>query len=159
MVFDRLYEFRISKYDYKYRHNGVYLKEEWTSINDVGKVFEGKMLTDSEYEYYERLYLSFIERVCAQLGITEMFVSCLEDYNNICPYSSGAHIKGTNAIIEVARDCLREKYWCKLVTDICQFHFGYDYYLYLCSSLNYDYVKDLATELGLYVEIKESPYK
>lgn len=159
MGHERLYEFRISKYDHKYRTDGVYLKEEWTSISDVGKVFEGKMFTSAEYEHYESLYLSFIESVCAQLDIAEMVVSCLEDYNSICSYNNDASIKGINAIIEVARDCLREKYWCKLVTDVCQFHFGYDYYLYLCSPLNYHYVNDLATERGLYVEIKASPYK
>ena len=37
--------YRISKYSPEYRQNGVYLKDEWTSIADVGKTFDGVMMS------------------------------------------------------------------------------------------------------------------
>ena len=48
----------ISKYDIKYRNElGVYLRDDWTSFFDIGKVWEGELLTREEYERVEKNYL------------------------------------------------------------------------------------------------------
>ena len=73
-------------------------------------------------------------------------------------YRNGTALKGIDAIIGVARDCLREKYWCKLSAPKLEFHFGYDYYLYVCSPLDLQQTSVLVNELGLFIESKESPY-
>ena len=45
----------ISKYDIKYRNElGVYLRDDWTSFFDIGKVWEGELLTREEYERVEK---------------------------------------------------------------------------------------------------------
>ncbi len=36
----------------------------------------------------------------------------------------------------MARDVLRNVIWCKLVGESAEVHFGYDYYLYLVSSVD-----------------------
>lgn len=48
------YRIRFSKYDIKYRNVlGHYLRDDWTSIWDVGKVCEGVLVTLEEYERAE----------------------------------------------------------------------------------------------------------
>ena len=152
------HSFRVSKYDNEYRFNGVYLRDEWTSISDIGKVYDGKVFTYNEYINVENTYLSLIKQVCSRLKVIEMRISSLEDYSNNCLYQEGFILKGLDAIIDVARDCLREKYWCKLRAPELEFHFGYDYYLYVRSSLDFKQLHYLVNDLGLFIEVKESPY-
>lgn len=42
--------YRISKYNPKYRdEHGIYTRDEWTSISDVGEYFNGYEVTMEEY--------------------------------------------------------------------------------------------------------------
>lgn len=52
-------EYRISKYDPQFRVNGSYQKNEWTSISDIGKVFDDGVLTLAEYLRVENEYIQF----------------------------------------------------------------------------------------------------
>ncbi len=151
-------EFRISKYDLKYRINGVYQKEEWISIGDVGRVYDGSVFTFEEYVRVENAYLSFIEKVCQTLNIQSLNVMGLEDYNHICKFAV-EQIVDLDEILDISRDCLRERYWCRLESKQLFFHFGYDYYLYVGSKLTYSHIKCMTDSCGLYVEKMESPYK
>lgn len=36
---------------------------------------------------------------------------------------------------ELARSILREELWCKLTSKDIEFHFGYDFYMYLVSTM------------------------
>ncbi|QSX06726.1 hypothetical protein JYG23_04550 [Sedimentibacter sp. zth1] len=55
------YMWRITKYNPQYRDSyGAYLKDEWTSLSDVGKQYDGKVFTKDEYLEYERLYIESI---------------------------------------------------------------------------------------------------
>lgn len=154
----KMYEFRISKYNNDHRKNGAFLRDEWTSFSDIGKPFNGKKLNYSEYAYTENLYLSLIEKICSLLNVSQMQITELEDYSNICPYSNGRIVDSINEIVKVAQDCLREQYWCKLHSEILSFHFGYDYYLYVCSPLDAQHISNLVLDIGLFVENKKSPY-
>lgn len=154
------YEYRISKYDGKYRdNNGAFTNEEWTSIHDVGKAFNRKIFTLSEYEHTEEKYLSVIKAICINENVCNMQIVMLEDYNNVCRFVNGALLTGIDEILEVAKACLREEYWCKLNGNGVFFHFGYDYYLYVRCSLERKLMNSLAEEQGLFVEPMESPYK
>ena len=55
-------EYRISKYDPQFRVNGAYQKNEWTSISDIGKVFDdggfpafrsGRLIKVSKTAFFE----------------------------------------------------------------------------------------------------------
>ena len=52
------FEYRVTKYNPNYRHvKGHFLKEEWTSFDDIGRVFDGEMLTLEKYKNVESAYL------------------------------------------------------------------------------------------------------
>lgn len=41
----------------KYNRNGVYTADEWTSRDDIGKYFDGKLFTLEEYLNIEKHYI------------------------------------------------------------------------------------------------------
>lgn len=157
MVDGAKYEFRISKYNRVFGQE-YFLDDDWTSISDIGKVFKGKVLTYSAYEHVENQYLLLISKICSELNVSKMRVTNLENYFNLYNCRNRIVLKSIDEIISVARDCLREKYWCKLTSKTLSFHFGYDYYLYVCSPLDYQFMSCLVRDCGLFIEIKKSPY-
>ena len=154
MKVERKYEFRISKYNPKYRENGIFLKNEWTSFNDIGKAYDGKVLCYSEYEQIEKRYLSLIQKLCILLNTSQMQIADLEDPFSICTYVNGSTLNSIDDIAKVAKGCLREQYWCRLNSDRLSFLFGYDFYLYVCSPLDYQHMEDLVLNTGLFIEVR-----
>lgn len=66
-------ELRITKYDPQYRNElGYYLRDEWTEISDVGRTFEGKLLTANEYLETEARYVEALKILLNAYGISEM---------------------------------------------------------------------------------------
>lgn len=54
-----MYGWRIIKYNPAFRdERGAYLKDEWTSVSDVGKSFDGEVLTFEEYYKIENAYVA-----------------------------------------------------------------------------------------------------
>ncbi len=158
MTHKRIYEFRVSKY-MKDPKTGMPIVDEWTSISDVGKLYNGKLFTYSEYVQAESRYLQLIELVCSTLNIDHLQISSIENPFDICPYPNNHLLKNLDMIVNVAKDCLREKYWCKLQTDGLFFHFGYDYYLYIGSPLDHIQMNKIVSSVGLFLEEMNSPYK
>lgn len=152
-----LHSYRISKYDPKYRVDGIYTRDEWTSMSDIGRTYNGQVVTRDEYDRVETAYLSVVKKLCLLLDIDEIQLTGLEDYFNNCTHCNGAILMGAETIIKVVRDCLREEYWCQLIAPKLEIHFGYDYYLYVCCSLEFEQVNRLALDVGLFVEVKELP--
>jgi len=107
---NKLHEFRISKYDSKYRINEDFLKEDWTSISDVGKIFNGEELTYSEYEQTENRYLKLIEEICSVLKLNQIMITDIEDCWGVCKYHNSEIVTSVEQIIDIVKDCLREKY-------------------------------------------------
>ena len=53
--------YRITKYNPKYRNSsGAYLKDGWTSISDIGTIYNGKKSTLKEYFKIEEAYVKAI---------------------------------------------------------------------------------------------------
>ena len=153
-----IHEYRVSKYDITKRIQHVFTGDDWTSISDIGQTFNGEVLTYSEYLRVESGYMSFIERICDKLNVSKLKITGLEDYRRICPYRNKQILRSVAQITNVARDCLREDYWCRMESKKLFFHFGYEFYLYIGSPLTYDTVAEIAKENGLYVEALPSPY-
>ncbi len=151
-------ECRISKYNEKFRINGIYTKDEWTSIGDIGKKYDNIIFTYDEYQKVESSYLNVIKNVFNTVEAKYLQIQGLEDYKHVCKYID-KQIVELNDIINISQDCLREKYWCRLEADKMFIHFGYDYYLYIGSHLTYDEMKKIVNEQGLYIEKRKSPYK
>lgn len=159
MISESNYEFRISKYDPAYRVNGAYTRNEWTSIHDIGRSFDGVVFTDNEYYNAEHRYLSFIRELLLILDAPKLQLEGLEDPYSRCPYPDKSVLCAADDILSVAQGCLREQYWCRLESSELSFHFGYDYYLYVKSPIQADQMIKLASEFHLFPENIPSPYR
>ena len=156
-----IYEYRISKYDLSKRVNGAFIGDDWISISDIGKTFNNELLTHEKYMQSEESYLNVIKQVCKQTSIDKVTISKLEDRKKKCKYKNKSVVKTIDDIIDISRNCLREQYWCRLDNRKKPFfiHFGYDYYMYIGTSLDYCSMKKITDDCGLFLEAKESPYK
>ncbi|MGX7775705.1 hypothetical protein ACVV62_00775 [Streptococcus pluranimalium] len=154
---------RFSKYDIKYRNElGHYLRDDWTSIGDIGKVREGVLVTLEEYERIENAYINVLREVALTLSITTFEISYLDSLDfDTSTYDFkievGASLTLDQALI-LSRHTLRDEMWCKLVNPRLQFHFGYDDYAYLYFDGDKERVKAIIKKHRLFWEDRESPY-
>ena len=161
------YKYELSKYKNKEETN------EWTSICDINKIFDGKEFTNDMYLEIEDNYLRAIKIVMEQFSIQELTVMKLEkNYEAkehpliikhkklfdskfikiIDNISEGDVIKG-DYLDKTLRAVLREVFWCKFYSS--KLHFvidvGYDFYVNItCPKLNDDTVCKIIN-LGLYL--------
>lgn len=57
-------KYNISKYNPEFKDNyGRYLKEDWTAISDIGKVFDGKVLSPEDYLEMENNYIKAVYKI------------------------------------------------------------------------------------------------
>lgn len=49
-------QYRVTKYNPAFRIDGKYTRNEWTSISDIGKNYDGETFTLSAYEKVESHY-------------------------------------------------------------------------------------------------------
>ena len=158
VIKQKRYDFRISKYN-RLVLSVEQLKAEWTSVSDVGKPYKGKTLTYAEYLQEENKYLAVVDEILQTLNIHQMKILDLEDHRGLCPHHNKKAMNGSKEILAVVRDVLREQYWCRLYAKDLSIHFGYDYYMYISSKLDRDWIGNIVSKKGLYVEqITRSPY-
>ena len=162
-----MYCYRITKYNPEFRDkNGRYTQEDWTSISDIGRVFNGETLTKEEYLRIENGYISAIKLTMEENNISTLMINCLEKYYDVSDetYFSPdekellAEIKDNmnvskDKIENLIRMTLRELLWCKLKSERVEIEFGYDYYMYI----KCDQIKDSTVEFllskGIFVEL------
>ena len=142
--------YRISKYDPQYRIDGIYQKDEWTSISDIGKVYDGKVFTENEYYKTEQSYADFVLGVCNLQGINYLTIADFENYNNL--HWTNAQQLNTHQSGEFIKLCLREEIWGRLVSKGFVFETGYDYYIHIGCELGFDNIGQLADQNNLFVE-------
>src|SRR3954466_734302 len=69
------YRFRVTKYDPRMRDDrGVFVGDDWTSISEIGQVFDRQVLTCERYEQVESAYLKAVELFAHESGVTELAV-------------------------------------------------------------------------------------
>lgn len=158
-----VYQFRISKYDPAHRDpEGHYLLEEWTSFSDIGKVFQGELLTFDFYEQIEKAHLQTAQEFLRESGVRELLITSPENHHQHSilgiSFDTGVQLSGSK-LEHVMRDILRERWWCKLEASACFIHFGWDYYMYIGVPDKCDRAQRMARELGLYCEAFPSPYQ
>ena len=115
--------YRICKYPTECRSNGIYYTDEWTSFSDVGRTFDGIVLTMSEYERVEKNYLSLLLRVWEACGAQPFEVRGIEAYADEIPWKNGMRLDRTE-IENICRNILREKFWCRLDGEQMHVDFG-----------------------------------
>lgn len=158
--------YRVTKYNPKLRDQfGRYLKEEWTSISDIGKIYNQQLFTTEEYLKVEHDYIEFVEKLMISYDIKHFEVKGLskrkkaefnseKEYNLLKKIHEGSKIT-VDKIEIVMKLILREKIWLKLVTRHIEVHFGYDYYMYVMCKKN---LSIEGIETNLFIENKQSPY-
>jgi len=151
--------FRVTKYDPQFRDGkGAYMREEWNSYADLGRFFDGKPLTQPDYERVEGHYITAATRFLGEAGVPGLRVKGLENtQQSLCAPREGDWLT-VGGIATVARDLLREAYWCRLEGENAYLHFGWDFYMYLGVPRACPVAQKLAQQLGLYVEPFDSPY-
>ena len=108
------YEFRITKYNPRLRNkSGHYLIDEWTEYSDIGKSFNGIILTMNEYRNFENRYINSAIMMLTEAGIDEMIVENLEN-NKGSKGIRNNQLVPIGEIPIVIKSILRNKYWCKL---------------------------------------------
>lgn len=167
-----MYCWRITKYNPKNRDfNGAYLKKEWISYSEIGKVFENKKFMVEDYLKIENAYIQAIILFMECLNINYLRIVALQkkikpeknefySFSMINAYNSfkKRQLISKELVIIIAKLALRENLWCKLEAEDMYVHFGYDYYMYIGSK---NICKDAISKIeksGLYAEAFESPY-
>lgn len=154
-----MYQYRITKYDPSLREaGGAYPVDEWTSISDIGKSFGGVCLTENDYLRVEQAYLGAAAAFLSEARVTALTVIGIENHGqgSDAP-KEGSRIK-TEDLPAVLRSLLREDFWCKLESPAAFIHVGYDYYMYIGTSVEGTRASSVAQASGLFVEAFESPY-
>lgn len=169
------YSWRITKYNPANRINGVYTKQEWISIGDIGNLYSNAEFLIEHYLQTESLYIMAIISIMKEININSLQVTNLDKhdfgflddrfhfiysvemkelYSNI---KNGDYISG-NELELLCKLILREKLWCKLQSSSMFVHFGFDYYMYIGSGLECSDSLELISNSGLFIEPFRSPY-
>ena len=154
-----MYQYRITKYDPSLREaGGAYPVDDCTSRSDRGKSFGGVLLTENDYLSVEQAYLGAAAAFLTEARVTELTVIGQESHGQ-APNApqDGSRIK-TEDVPAVLRSLLREDFWCKLESPAAFIHVGYDYYMYIGTSVEATSASAVAQANGLFVEAFESPY-
>ena len=156
---DARFQFRVTKYDPRFRDpSGVYARDEWTAVSDIGRAFGGVTLTADEYERVEAAYTSTVVAMLAEAGVEALTLNGLEQHGDIrAPFAERAVVPMAR-VAELARGVLREEYWCRLESPHAFVHFGFDYYMYVGVPEVPSRALAHARERGLFVEEVKSPY-
>lgn len=153
---------RLTKYDPARRDaRGAFLGDDWTSISDIGRTFDGRVLTPEAYARVEQAHVDTVLAFHAACGAPPLRVHDLERTGAVAPpwLVEGALLE-TAALPDAVRACLREQAWCRLRSDdgACHVHVGYDYYLYLVGNADPAPARAIAERHGLFLEPYPSPY-
>ena len=158
----------------KYDSNGIYTTDEWTSMWDVGKKFDGKLFTLEEYLRVEQRYVSVILSIMKAMNCKYMTIQYLEadkeyitssikssKFYNIdsellksLPLLEENRRIHISKITDIIRLSLREYIYVVLCNKEHKLHikFGYDYYLNVSCSLNCETLKNIVCREGLYLD-------
>jgi hypothetical protein len=150
---------RLTKYNPDYRDSsGAYRRDEWTAFDDIGRVFQGIVLTIAEYEQMEDRYVSAAMHFAHEAGVSELTAVDVEARTPDFHLSDGMSISIQSAPSAI-RAILRSHVWCKLeCRQYFYLHFGYDYYMYIGCESNLPASIKFAVDSGLFVEDCASPY-
>lgn len=155
--------FKITKYDPAFfGESGSYQRDEWTSRSDVGKSFDGAVLTEAEYQKVEDSYLEAVRLLAGAADVDELAVRELEIRDDTSKWQLGEGQRVTvEEAVEICREMLREgAVWCLLEQgDQFYVHVGYDYYMYVGMTGDPAAAVEAIRRLGLFVEPDwPSPY-
>ena len=152
----KLRNYRITKYNPIYRTSEGYTKDEWTSCSDVGKIYDGKIFTQAEYNLVEMYYLNVVKAIFEETEQQNVRIEKLENYKGL--QWVNRQKLNLQEVEQFCRDCLQEKCWGKVEGENFFIHFGYDYYMYIGTTMQQLRVKEIVEANHLFCEDCPSPH-
>ncbi len=166
-------EYRVTKFDPRYRNEyGHFIRDDWTSYGDVGKVCNGILVTYENYLKIESQYVNTVVGVMNGIKMDEISLVGHErrhvKYNDKKATKEMKKLNRSlikrNAVYisevpDLCRLILRGCTWVKMESRKMFVHFGYDYYMYIGLEEQYEHVMGEVKNSGLFFEEMESPYK
>jgi hypothetical protein len=154
-----MHQSRVTKYDPACRDSkDAYIKQEWTSFNDIGRSHGGVVLSKEDYLRVESAYIEIAKRFLAEDNSPYLHAVSVENHTDPARGPNENSLITDEDLPAVCRSVLREEFWCKLESEGRFLHFGYDYYMYVGVTSECPSSIAAASALGLYVEPFESPY-
>jgi hypothetical protein len=155
-----VFEFRVTKYNPAYRdRRGLYLRDEWTSVDDIGRVFTGEVLTPDAYQRVEDAYAATAVGFMRESGVASLVVMGLENHGGVpLSFAEGSALSLSESGAAI-RHVLRGEFWCRLESPAGFIHLGYDYYMYVGVAQPCPGAAAFARQNGLFVEPFRSPYR
>ena len=125
----------------------------WNSFFDIGQ-----LVSEDEYLYMENVYVDLLSKISRRTNFTHFTIEGLENYDGLA-LSEGQSVS-LKELPFVAKAILREQCWCKLVNDSLEFHFGYDYIMYVVVKKKNINIQPILHEYRetLVVDERRSPY-
>jgi hypothetical protein len=155
-----VFEFRVTKYNPVHRdRRGSYLRDEWISVDDIGRVFAGVVLTHDAYQRIEDAYAVTAVGFMREAGVESLTVMGLENHKGVSlRFAEGSTLSMSESGTAI-RQVLRGEFWCRLESAAGFVHLGYDYYMYVGVAQPCPGAETLARQSGLFVESFNSPYR
>lgn len=154
---------QISKYNPIYcDEQGHYTREEWTDFSDVGKEFVDGILTMADYERVEQQYLATANSCFAHFQEEKLYLVDVEYYSSpvesdLLPIyqqiRSGESVFELSTFSNLARLILRGYIWGKIIGEVLECHFGFDFYMYLISARESEIIMDKVSRYHLFARI------
>ena len=142
-----------------YNSDGTYCKDEWTDYSDIGKIFNGKIFTKSEYLEIEKRYIECAIDIISESQCKYLTIGYIADYINKknYRYKSRIHI---SQIPDILQDMLRNKVWCVLVNlkKKLQIDIGWDYYMHVICPIKEERLKLIVESHKLYLNPRIKHY-
>ena len=155
-----MFQYRVTKYNPAYRdEHGAYTKAEWTAVSDIGKEFDGVVLTEAEYARVEKAYVDSALTFLSEARVPALTICGLENHGEYQMALSEGMELTPKELATPFGEVLREKYWCRFERAGEAFvHFGFDYYMYIGTKVPCRASMRFAARRGLFVEEFVSPY-
>ena len=177
-----MYRYRLSKYNPEYRDEfGGYENNEWTSISDVGKSFDGVILNFEEYMRSEDAYVKSVKMILDYCKVTALKVTYIEkrgvlsvhEYNspnfpkNLYDLKTTTLYKGVKKgtvltgwrVDRVIRLLLREELYLHLEPypsnkkeQSLKVFVGFDYLMGIHTNINLRLLEEKLLDIGMYLE-------
>lgn len=162
----------VTKYNPIFRNElGHYQEDEWTSISDIGKSYNGNEFTFDEYIKIENRYVEAVFLIMDFFKSTEVRITHIFKFQNKNRFNKhnsfnlfetykkieiGSIIKNRNEIAELIKLRLRE-HIAELEITIdnrsrTEILFGFDYYMYLKTNKDVSVLLKQINEIGLFTD-------
>lgn len=150
-----MFEYRISKYDPRFRVNGIYTRGDWSALCDVGKIYNGRRLTMGEYTAVISNYANCVMAIADAAQAHEFTVSDVEVYDK--KYKKIFRLRNGEVVSRqrlrfIIMGCIEERVWCRLSAENAYIHFRYDLYVSIGCELDCATVRRICAEYGLFAE-------